>query len=567
MGGSPPPLAAGAVGHLKLLEWVTEFVSAFAQAPQLKAFVADVIQGTAPSALSTLSAWTVHSRADFLKQMAQVRAQIEQIAGPHIQEFLAIALSDYFGVSVSPGLLGLRGNKGGRQVAASAVGQAVLAGMFGSLETAGGITPARGKENADRLLSFALQNAIEGWLIGTLGLGWLETEMPDVGKLGDLVSANLGVGRISRQALRPALDALVVNPATEFYNSIYAPSLPAEGQAVRLLHRGAISESDYFDIMARRGWSRDRAAQLRVILSDLPTRSDLRGLYELGMLSEQEVSEYLQAGGAPPELAQALTVLIREDRLRTIRGNLATLARDMYRDREIDDAEFSGLAGAAGYSSEEREALLNVARVERSRPKRVDRSTMERAYVEGVVEINRLRAFYEAEGYSALDAGILEQLVVMRKLEEDAKRPPEPGVPAPAKPQRIPRSVAEEAFRRSLMDEAALRAIYLSLGFLPDAVQQLVAVQAQRRTEYQAALARKLAPPRGITTSAGTIEEAFVRGLVDEQTLAAFYVQRGFLPADIPLLLALRRAERADYVQAQQDANAKAAESGQQPRA
>lgn len=531
------------------------------------AWLQGTLEKAVPGATASWTSFQLQTRADYMVRLVKALLAAENAVQPQLAQLAALGIQDLFGVAVPAGALTGRGRGPGGRAALAPLGEAMVKGLFGALGSARTITPDSGYDSMLQLVENQLLFAVEGWLESNLGLGVVSKDLPDWGTLDDIVVRTMGLGRVTARAMRPLIDELVLTPATQQLKRTYQSELPSESLAVRLLYRGIIEDAEFFDIMARRGWSRDRAAEFKLVHATLPGRSDLRAMFEQGLITEAGLHEQLVAQGFPPQVAAQLVNVIREDRTRTLRGGLAAIARDMYRDREVDEGEFRALTARAGYSEAEAELLLATAELERSRPKRLSASTMEDLYRREIVQLGELGTFYELEGYAGVDVDRLEALAVQEKTEFEARVARRPPVVPPGAPGAVPRSVALEAHRRGILTDAELGGILAEQGLAGVALDTQLRVAGERRREFADALARRLPPPKGLTTSQGTAEDAYVRGLVGEAELLALYQARGFEGRALQVLLDLRRAERAEWLarQAAQAARAAAAATKARP--
>ncbi len=515
--GAPalPPLAS-ALGKAKIAEVTKGALDGALEFEPLRGWIQDLVERLIPGITAGWTSFQLESRADFMIRLVTALLQAEDKVGPKLLQLAALGLEDYFGVHIDPASLGIRGGTPGRIGAAGPLSDALLSSLFGTLGSLRELTPERGYDDMLHLVERSLLKAVESWLEGNLGLGIITKDLPGWDQLGELVSHTIGMGRLTSRALRPLVDVLILEPAKQHLAKTYRNALPSEALAFRLLNRGAIGEEDYFEVMARHGWDRTAAAEQKLANATLPSRADLAAMLELGLVDAGQVRESLVAQGFPGTVADQLLRVIQEDRTRTLRAALAQLARDMYRDREATAEETGALLERAGYSADERALLFAVADLERSRPKRLSVSTMEDMFRREVVTLPELRGFYELEGYAPADVDRLEAMAVKDKLHFEKQQAAAPPLLPPEAPGALPRGVAQEAYRRGILSDEQLRTVLESQGLKDLALETEIAVGKAHRREYLDEVARHVPITKGLTTSAGTVEDAYVRGLVGD---------------------------------------------------
>ncbi len=211
----------------------------------------------------------------------------------------------------------------------------------------------------------------------------------------------------------------------------------------------------------------------------------------------------------------------------------------MYAARELDDAGLRTLAGEAGYPDDETEILLGISLLERSRPRAVPRETMERAYIEGVVELPVLQAWYESQRYAEDSIEVMLGLVAKEATAKRAK--------AEAEALRaLPLAAAEEAYARGIIEEPRLVELYKGRGLKDDQVAILVSLAKAARVDFLDRQKRHLEPKPLPRVPRAAAEMSFILGLITDAQLLTFYASTGLPAGDQVLMLELARARKAE---------------------
>ncbi len=408
--------------------WLFEIVDG-----PLAGWLGDLTETLLPKAGAIAYAVWVKGQGEIGKGFGLAIDEVEKTAGPHLLAAAAAGLSDYFGQEITPGEIGLHKGFDGRRALSDRLGLLIFDSMFETFGTSREITPESGLENAQSMLGFNLSTALEGWFGGVLTTGYLSKMFPNWADLDTLLQQHLGFGRMNRRIMQPLLDELIVIPLRHHIRDIYRSEILTEGQLARALFRGVIDDDQYFEVMALHGYDRTKAAQLKVVNGRLLEKEDITKAVELGILTKDELPEIFRGLGYPPDLADIMTTVTLEDRIRTINNALETLARDMYRDGEIRDDEYRVLLADAGRSELEQNRLIALGVLERvrqgSQPKkirRIPRGTVERSFREGLITLQQLTDFYKEQSYPAGDIAVMSllQLVLAgRSLPEPPEDP------------------------------------------------------------------------------------------------------------------------------------------------
>lgn len=557
----PPSMGLGGFAP-KIAELALEAVGAILPLEAVRSWIGQAAEGAVPGATAAALLVQVQTRAAYLAQLSRAWSTAKAQLGPQLAEFAAFGLQELFGINVAAGALtGAAGSEIRRSLAGTIGGQ-VLEALFKQAASGSGVSDGQGWQNAVSLVDASIKMGLEGWITKNVGLGFLTKEFPDVGDLDELIARKLGLGRIVTRGLRTAVDVLIADPAKRYLLSVFQPNVPTESQLLKLLNRGFLSEGAYFEEMARLGWNRQLSAEFKALGAVYPSRSDLARFYQAGLMDKPALAAAFVAQGFRKEDADRLAFVVAEDRLDDFQRAAVTEALGQYVDRVLDEPELRAIAETALYTAAETDAIVALGNLRRARPKLLTATQRQQAFDAELMDADDLRYSFEQEGFRPSDVNVLMALAVAKKAKADlaAARAAErraPGVPAP-----LPRTVAEEAYRRGLIQEPELVARYTALKLPADQQAILLGTARARRTDYQAALQAKQAPPEALTARPAAVEEAYVRAIVTRDELRDFYESQGFSGDALELLLKVRDAERADADAARERARARLESTG-----
>jgi hypothetical protein len=557
--GSPFPQLGANVEAMSADTWTGMILNAIFKAPITEELFKKVAGSTALGVLTRATGFHPDRMIAMLRAARTTIERIKREADPYLLEFVVDGLNQYFGTSIgriSAREYGILGQPRGEE---AQLGRAALTAMFQSVSHPAEITPTQGFDNAQRLINFALRSAIEGWLLkNTEELVALDAALPHWGELHDLVSQALGMGRLLRRVFAPLLNVLVVQPTTRQLNQAFLPAFYNEHQATHALHAGVIGETEYYTILRELGWSQQRAGVVRMTNMEHLGFGELERAWQTHLMTDDAIKQSLRLMGLTEDLARIVLGSWKLTRIHKIEDEVATAVRTMFAKREIDESEYRSALEAAGHTPEEVEGMLGLGRLEAARPTRPTLAQMQGALEEGLIDINRFRRFLVWEGYSLEDQILFEQISLKKKLAFEATQAKKKASPSPDEGLALPRAAAEELHRQGLMSDGELTAAYTALGFKGARVTMLLKLAQKRRDELVAAKAKKEAPKPGPLAPRAAMEDAFIRGVIDEARLVAFFHEEKLADADIQVVLADLRSKRADFEKHRADQAAKA---------
>ena len=379
---------------------------------------------------------------------------------PQVQEAMKLAVGDTFGVSVPGGVFQRISDAGQRGPVAASVAQAILASVSGTITPSaeGGIAP--GTSRAEAWLQNSTALAVEGWLqqftFELFSLGQINS----AGELKDKLVADLGLGRISRQVLRPVVSAYIEEPFVQKLNLDHRPKLLSPAQAVKQFTRGAWTRAQLDSELGKQGWSQGR---IEAFINDHVVRlsvGDIHTLINAGGLTQEQGEAYLRDSGF-----DALTAA------RALNADEITQVRPLYRqlvnewmaafvEGQTTQTEFYAIVDSAPLPANEREIVKTLALSKRQfRTKAISSSQMATLVKEGLKTIADYRSTLLSEGYSLPDARDLELLLLLQMKDASDAQKKRDDAEAAARVKAAEREAAAQAKRAAETARLAVRGI------------------------------------------------------------------------------------------------------------
>lgn len=542
----PPDVAASATPEFEGW-WAVFFQQLIQNLPSIFEGNKEVLSSVAAEVAATIVEFAIEVTSEIGKRVGESVDEFEQTAGPEIERAAAVALSDFFGVSISAGQISRGRSSGAKFAFAENLGSFVLEQMFGAFEVPTGITPDSGRAGAERMLGFNIGTTIESWLGSVVSKAPLVRWIPNWADLDEIMMQALGLGRMNRRIMGPLLKVLIADPFLWDLNRTFTPALHGTADLVRLVNRRIINEATFFEQMSWHGFDQEKATQFRLTRSRLPEKEDIAKMLELGLIDAAKTQEIFEGLGFTESGAQTMVAVTEDDRIRNINNAIESTATDMFRDREIDESEYNVVLGKAGRSPAEIEILVGLGRVQRSRPRALPRGVLEKAFREGFIPLGRLREYYETEGFSLDDRVLLEEMAAVDRLEAEARDKAAREKAQTAEFRSLPRGQIERAYIDGLIPRARLVEYYDAREFSPADAGVLLELAEDRKTAADLKLAealKKAAEPDFAKLPRSSIEEAFIRDVVSDGRLRDWYVANNFNPQEIPILLSNVRARK-----------------------
>jgi hypothetical protein len=540
-----------------------------------------VYNGTAGGA--TLAEAAATAAADsvleyFGKFLAGLEGHIEKIAGP----VLSTIAGHLVGRQVSISELRRSASSDGGGELGGAVAKIAIDALTGP---AGELTP--GQEGAERLLGTLAQLVFNGWF-ETTAFELITTAVPDMDSFEsiaqlphDLIDA-LGLGRLSRVALRPLAQTCVATPLQWQLNKTYRPQLLGASEVIRQLTRGRWSREQVFEELARQGYSDERIESLLAGAAKQLSIDDALHMARNGEMTYSAVVDLLREQGYERETAEVVVAAAKSKRLAAIHDDSLGALKRAYANRQLTDSEFSNFIQQIIPDDGERAATEVAAQTVRElNVQRLSHGEIRDAVTVGISSFADYRRWLSFEGYEGDDQLTLELLlrhsidkqkaIAQHRTDALAERAAEKTARDQQRAAKLAQVEADRALKRrgsaGDLERAVVRGLIpvdrysevLRDAYDADTVDVLVSLVEDERRRYLAQLdaaddARKRAAVRKIDV--GGMEAAVLADVLTLDEFRAGLQQLGFSSADAAILTATLDAKKADREKAAADRRA-----------
>jgi hypothetical protein len=362
---------------------------------------------------------------------------------PGFYNLTADLITDLTGVEVDGGALFDKYQKRGRIAAMQATGAAfvdLLASEFaGVTQTAAGgvfqVAPGTGQGglpsvqlseqqgmNAARAflgfaMSFAVREGNTDFFASLIPFGIGEGYKA----FAEDLSKSLGLGRLTRLALKPLFQNLVSIPMTWAFNKQYTPTLLGPGEAIRANIAGLLSQPDSLQELQRHGYSQPKIDAFSVLHAKWPSPKEHFLAELVGQQDTATTDTFLSYLGFTPRAVQTLRTADQNDFSRRIAFELAHRIVPLVTTGAIDLNGYSAVLETLTLSAQEKKGLLDFVTELHSLPrKRLTFAQMTTAFVDGIVAVDQVAEFLQEEGYRQDDIAILLQIDLFKlKVSKD----------------------------------------------------------------------------------------------------------------------------------------------------
>jgi hypothetical protein len=356
--------------------------------------------GVTATIVGTLLSLFADILAVAVDQVTQVKASGQQ--GVH--DLIAAMLSDSLLIEVDPADIPNGTGPGGQFRINAALGEKFLTALTQLIGGNGTVTGDTAQAGAAAMLGLGMQMSTNTALMALLGGCFPEVHLDELKELGEMLEKSLGLGRLTRQAMRPVIRNVISQPLDRKLRKQYRQDLIAPAEAVVAFNSGRWDATKATDIAAQHGLPDDQIAEF--FLQRTP-RLSAEELYTLGQFNEAPT-----VGALNTLVADGIPVDTATKRLRALQLKSALAVQAAYV-KEVDKLVTEGFLDSTSGTT-----LLQGTTIPRDEVtqyqqkwslqlntprKRLGMSEMLFLYEASQVTINEVQTWAQAEGYSPDD--------------------------------------------------------------------------------------------------------------------------------------------------------------------
>lgn len=452
------------------------------------------------------------------------------------------------------------------------------------------LSKAAGAVAAQRFLGFLMAFSVRAGNAAVISEAASLTLIKNFREYGEELAQNLGLGRLARRALAPLMQVLVADPLTKSLNWKYRPKDLSEAQIVKAYMRGKMTPDVMTQLLGRLGYSDKAIAELIAEQVYVFPFDTIRHMWKWQELDRQGVMDRLTLHGVTAADAGLLPVDWDHAEQDAWVTKFADQVIELGGAKWLDvDAYKKLINDLPLLDSEKTWALKIIGLVRESKYTRLTKTEIESAFLKGVIDLDRYRAWLDEEHFSDDDKKVLEYLLLLQQQAEVDKAKAAADA-AKAKADAAAAKAADDARKRAALGagssgevlpfadweyayvhghitDAEFRTFLENFGYAGKPLELEYQQTKDKRDAFveQQKRAEELGKnATGKTLDLAQVEQAYIHGILAESDLVARLTTYGYSEADALVLLADEKLKKAAY-DAQQakaaEAAAKAAKS------
>lgn len=394
--------------------WIARLVAAF------WASMVFLFNATFAFILAILAPWLAVMFKEVLGLLDTVRKELD----PNIASAAVMVLNELLGTDFTTSHLATGIDVTSHLERAGEVGGLLHDQLLREFKTAGDVTPDGGRVAARRFSGLLINFGTVTGLLATIGGLFPAIHLDEIREIGEEVARNLGLGRIHRQVLKPVVKTLIGDRYQEWLNQQFHPTQFKVADLVNPFNQNVMDTDLLFKSMDLLGYSQDKITELLRLHQKRLTLDDLDLLQRYGQSTDAFISGYVKTLGFPEELQDVLLKLVDLRRADAAVRELVAAMEQQAADGHITVDDLSTMLDNLPLGPMEKRFLLARVQFKTKVPHaHLTVAQAQKAFEEGVWDLDALDAYFVARGYSADDVATLEllTLLALAKMEEAKK--------------------------------------------------------------------------------------------------------------------------------------------------
>jgi hypothetical protein len=324
--------------------------------------------------------------------------------------FIAAYMEQMTGAKISIEDIIAGGASGAGRAATEKLGEAFVTPLLNLIMPEPPITPKDGVDAAERYLGVNLQFQMSAWFLHVLGDMQSFGIFKSLKDLPNAISWSFGLGWLSWLVMGTPFQMGISDPLREHFNRVYKPERFSVAQNTEALQKGLITAQEFVDNMRFLGWTDDRIQILYQLAKKDPSEANLKKLYNLGILTEEEVKREVKARGYSDAWTNLLTQLITRDREVDQRDKLLSELENLFVNGVVDESIIRDGYSRAGWKEREIELAIQKLEAEKTRRSQLSNTDIANAVEKDLMAWSEGREILMRRGFSRKDAEIFMKL-------------------------------------------------------------------------------------------------------------------------------------------------------------
>lgn len=208
-------------------------------------------------------------------------------------------------------------------------------------------------EGGERFLAANLKFQMDAWWMHVLGDMLSFGTFKSLKDLPNAISWSMGLGWLSWLVMGTPFRIGIVTPMERKFNAIYQPERLSVAQLIDATQRNLVDPETFMQKMKEWGFPSDISNILYHLAAKEFSRAELQKLYELRLITTDQLKEKLLSMGYTEVSTDTLAYLMTNDRLLGIKEKIATEVLELYSEGKIPDTTLTDYYSGFGYSEPE----------------------------------------------------------------------------------------------------------------------------------------------------------------------------------------------------------------------